>query len=61
MDKDGNLIDVCAEYDVSARDGIDGFRTYDKIGLPIRWRDWTSVGLDMSAYAGQEVQVQFVT
>ncbi len=61
MDKDGNLIDACAEYDVSARDGIDGFRTYDKIGLPIRWRDWTSVGLDMSAYAGQEVQVQFVT
>lgn len=61
MDKDGNLIDACAEYDVSARDGIDGFKTCDKFGEPIRWRDWTNVGLDMSAYAGREVQVQFVT
>lgn len=61
MNKEGELIEACAEYDVSARSEIDGFRTYDKAGTPVRWRDWTNVGLDMSSYAGQEVQVQFVT
>ena len=61
MNKEGELIDACAEYDVSARAEIEGFHTYDKWGVPIRWRDWTNVGLDMSMYAGQEVQVQFVT
>lgn len=61
MDAEGTLIESCAEYDVSARAEIDGFRTYDRGGAPVRWRDWTSVGLDMSAYAGKEVQVQFIT
>lgn len=61
MNKEGELIESCAEYDVSARPEIDGFRTYNKSGTPIRWRDWTNVNFDMSAYAGQEVQVQFVT
>lgn len=61
MNKEGDLIDDCAEYDVSARAGIEGFQTYNKFGTPIRWRDWTNVGLDMSSYAGQEVQVQFTT
>lgn len=61
MDADGDLIESCAEYDVSARPGIDGFQDYNWVGTPIRWRDWTNVGLDMSAYAGQEVQVQIIT
>jgi len=61
MDKEGNLTDACAEYDVSARAEIEGFQTCNKFNVPIRWRDWTNVGLDMSAFAGQEVQVQFVT
>lgn len=61
MNADGNLIESCAEYDVSARPGIEGFNDYNQAGTPIRWRNWTNVGLDMSAYAGQEVQVQIIT
>lgn len=61
MDKDGNLIDACAEYDVSARPDIEGFQTNNYSGIPICWRDWTNVGLDMSALTGKEVQVQLVT
>lgn len=61
MNKEGELIETCAEYDVSARAGIEGFRSFNMNGTPVRWRDWTNVGLDMSAYAGKEVQVQFVT
>lgn len=61
MNAEGALIEACAEYDISASAGIEGFQTYERGGTPVRWRDWTSVGLDMSAYAGKEVQVQFVT
>jgi len=62
-DKNGKLIEECAEYDVSAREGIPGFQTYQRSGYssPVRWRDWTNVGLDMSSFIGQEVQVQFIT
>ncbi|MDL2252195.1 gliding motility-associated C-terminal domain-containing protein [Odoribacter sp. OttesenSCG-928-J03] len=64
MDTLGNLIESCAEYDVYSRDGIEGFQDYIRSGdkkKPVRWRDWTNVGLDMSRYAGQEVIVQFVS
>lgn len=61
MNAAGDLIESCAEYNVSARPGIDGFQDYNEAGTPIRWRDWTNVGLDMSDYAGQEVQVQIIT
>lgn len=57
MDKDGMLIDDCAEYDVSSGGEIAGFKRYQSQ----QWRDWTNVGIDMSKFAGQEVQVQFTT
>lgn len=60
MDKDGNLVESCAEYDVSAREGIEGFQT-SRLYNWILWRNWTNVGLDMSARAGEEIQVQFIT
>ena len=68
----GDLVDPCAEYDVSARPDIPGFqshypngyvgdRNYTGAGAPIRWRDWTKVGLDLSRYARRQVQVEFIT
>lgn len=60
MDKDGNLVESCAEYDVSAREGIEGFQT-SRLSNSVLWRNWTNVGLDMSSRAGEEIQVQFVT
>lgn len=61
LDETGNLLDACTEYDVYSREGIDGFETYHWAGMPILWRDWTHVGLDLSAYAGQKVQVRIAT
>lgn len=62
MDKEGKLVSDCAEYDVSAAAGLDGFQDYQGNNfVVVRWRDWTKVGLDLSPYANQEVQVQFVT
>lgn len=57
MDKNGKLIEDCAEYDIYSGGDIEGFQRYGGV----QWRDWTNVGLDMSKFAGQEVLVQFVT
>jgi gliding motility-associated-like protein len=61
LDESGHLLDACTEYDVYSREGIEGFQTYYWAGMPILWRDWTNVGLDLSAYAGQKVQVRIAT
>ncbi len=61
-DKNGNLIEDCSLYDVSSATNIDGFQTYTpRTGVPVHWRNWTNVGLDMTSFIGQEVQVQFIT
>ena len=54
----GQLVDSCAEYDVTAAGDIPGFQSYAS-GW-IQWRPWTKVGIDLSDYAGQYVFVQFV-
>ncbi|MDR1755853.1 MAG: hypothetical protein LBR65_02700 [Culturomica sp.] len=61
LDKNGYLVESCAEYDVYAGPGIEGFKEHSIGFETVQWRDWTSVGLDLSALAGQEVQVQFIT
>ena len=62
LEGNGNLVEECAEYDVSAGAGIPGFQTYyGPYGGCVRWRPWTNVGIDLSHFIGQEVQVQFVT
>lgn len=60
---DGNdyAVEACAEYDVTAAGDIPGFQAYTTGWHNIRWRPWTNVGIDLSDYAGQTVQVQFVT
>jgi len=61
-DSEGNLIEACADYDVSAGADIPGFQTYQmNTNKAIRWRDWTNVGIDLLGYVGQEVQVQIIT
>lgn len=57
----GQLVDECAEYDVTAAGNIPGFQNYISGRHNIRWRPWTNVGIDLSNYIGQTVRVQFVT
>ncbi len=62
MDADGNLLGDCAEYDVTSGNNLEGFNTYDDgITAPVRWRDWSTLLIDLSRYANREVQVEFVT
>ena len=57
----GQLVEDCAEYDVTAAGDIPGFQTYTSGRHNVRWRPWTNVGIDLSDYAGQPICLQFVT
>lgn len=57
----GQLVEDCAEYDVTAAGDIPGFQTYTSGWRNVRWRPWTNVGIDLSDYAGQPIRLQFVT
>ena len=58
----GQLIDpLCGQYTVVAGAGLVGFQTCTNIDGDIRYRDWTTVGLNLSAYLGQTVTIEFET
>ncbi|MDR0982765.1 MAG: hypothetical protein LBM07_05935 [Culturomica sp.] len=63
LDENGDLVDSCARYDVSAANDLEGFHENkeEKNGMITLWRDWTDVGLDLSQYSGKAVQVRFTT
>ncbi|MBP5480981.1 MAG: gliding motility-associated C-terminal domain-containing protein [Paludibacteraceae bacterium] len=64
-DKNGKLVNDCSVYDVTAAAGLDGFQDYAYVDgdeyHTVRWRDWSKIGLDLTPFIGQEVQVQFIT
>lgn len=64
-DKNGKLVNDCSVYDVTAAAGLEGFQdfSYSEGGEyhVVRWRDWSKIGLDLTPFIGQEVQVQFIT
>jgi gliding motility-associated-like protein len=63
-DPSGDVFDAtCGIYEVTAAAGIPGFNTssaYDD-GETVRWKDWTTVGIDLSAYIGSTVNIEFTT
>ena len=55
----GQLIDpVCGEYKVVADSNLSGFQTCNG---NVIYKDWTTVGLDLSAYIGQTLTIEFAT
>lgn len=53
MDAGGNNI-PCTFYQVAAAGNIPGFQNFGAI----RWKNWTQVGVDLSAYIGQTVTIE---
>lgn len=57
-DASGNVVDpTCGIYEVSASGSIPGFNSNGSI----RWKDWTTVGVDLSAYISQPITIEFTT
>lgn len=58
----GQLIDpTCGQYTVVAGVGLSGFQTCPNPDGDVRYRDWTTVGLNLSAYMGQTITIEFET
>lgn len=61
FDQNGDSVG-CGTYNVYATSGIPGFVTYnDTLGRTILYKDWTTVGIDLSPYIGQTVTIEFST
>ncbi|MBO4489057.1 MAG: hypothetical protein J5741_05305 [Bacteroidales bacterium] len=53
----GELIDSCAQYNVTAAYGIEGFQSYHSV----RFLPWKKMSISLADYIGQQVKLQFVT
>jgi gliding motility-associated-like protein len=51
----------CAQYFVAAGAGVPGFQTTNYMGKTIRWKDWTTVSVNLQQYIGQTVTIRFTT
>ena len=67
LDSAGTRIDsACGEYEVTAATGIPGFNTCTPNtqacdnSSNVEWKNWTSIGVDLSAYIGQKVTIEFI-
>jgi len=58
LNSNGQLISPqCGYYSVTAAANIDGFRSCGGV----RYRAWTPVGIDLSAFVGQNITIEFST
>jgi PKD repeat protein len=58
----GTVID-CTDYTVTAASGLPGFQYCAQLNdtTLVAWRDWTEMAVDLSAYVGQTVTLEFET
>ncbi|MEZ4906873.1 MAG: hypothetical protein R2771_04335 [Saprospiraceae bacterium] len=63
-DENDEEIEDCSNYDVYATEAsLSGsFETYQLSNQsdPVVWRDWTTVGADLSAYIGRTITIEFL-
>ena len=61
-DQNGAIIDsTCGYYEVFAKQGLPGWHTYGTGNNKVIWRDWTTVGMNLSQYVGQTVTIKFTS
>jgi len=61
LDATNHVLDpVCGVYTVAAASGLAGFADCTNLAT-VRYRDWTTVGLNLTSYIGQNVTLEFST
>ena len=59
LDSGGQVVDpTCGKYDVVASGSIPGFQS---CGGSVRYKTWTTVGMDLTPYIGQNLSIEFST
>ncbi|MEP7263519.1 MAG: PKD domain-containing protein [Bacteroidota bacterium] len=62
FDQNGNVDTMCGVYNVYAAAGIPGFTTINHaINGTTHWKDWTTVGIDLSSKMGSTITIEFST
>lgn len=65
LDENGNMVDdLCGAADFRASDDTTVWNTYfpkQSSTMPIRWRDWTTVGLNLEKYDGRTLKIRLTT
>lgn len=63
LDETGELIDAnCGAADfIAGKDGSEGWHIIPVVGDTVMWRDWTTVGINLTPYAGQTVKIRFTS
>lgn len=64
LDSYGNSVDeLCGAADFTAQNNAEGWHTIvsDEIGAPVVWKDWSTVGLNLSQYDGQTLKIKLTT
>lgn len=64
LNSSNQVIDpVCGQYAVVSDSNIPGFQSCNTplSTVPIRYKNWTTVGLDLSPYIGQSITIEFAT
>jgi gliding motility-associated-like protein len=62
--KNGDTIPDCANWDVYASNTNDHdfqINNYTYNGIPVQWRDWKTVGVDLSKYIDSTITIEFRT
>jgi len=60
LNESGQVI-PCTYYYVAASGSAVGFQTCNTQGTTIRYKNWVTIGVDVSAYVGQNVTLDFAT
>ena len=61
-DENGTLIDpTCGRAEFYAATNTDDWHVAGSVNNPIVWKDWTTVGLDLTAYVGQVLYIRIST
>lgn len=59
LNQSGNLIDpTCGFYSVVASGSIPGFQSAPG---SVRWKNWTTIGLNLTPYMGQTITIEYTT
>ncbi len=60
LDSLGNVVDpICGQYFVEAGQNIPGFQSCATFSVV--WKDWTTVGINLAPYIGQDITLEFST
>ena len=61
LDSVGTLVDSCGFADFIAETGPTGWQTDNSDSIPVRWKDWTLIGMNMQQYMGQTLTIRLTT